>query len=192
MDNWTCAYCGVPASVIDHVNPVSNDGRNVYSNLVASCVACNYKKGAHVDLDMMARGFLVIAQRKERMNCPEEYTTKITEMQNAQNVGQYSAVFDPYIHTVHDPVRWEHITREKTHKQKRANALPPEGLLLIKVQRQEMKMFHKKCVVCREIKPNEMFYKNSTLLDGHEKKCKKCRKMERRQRYEDTMERKSA
>lgn len=46
-------------------------------------------------------------------------------------------------------------------------------------------MFYKKCITCREVKPNSMFYKNATFKDGHEKKCKRCRKLERRQRYQD-------
>lgn len=49
-DKHTCMYC---LSVLadrhltrDHVMPVSRDGKNVWSNVVTSCMACNLRKGA--------------------------------------------------------------------------------------------------------------------------------------------------
>lgn len=40
-DHDRCRYCGERAECIDHVNPVSNGGRDSKSNLVACCTACN-------------------------------------------------------------------------------------------------------------------------------------------------------
>lgn len=42
-DNWTCRYCGEKAEHIDHVIPYSKGGPSTMSNLVAACVACNFK-----------------------------------------------------------------------------------------------------------------------------------------------------
>lgn len=40
-DNYTCQYCGEPATEPDHVIPRSVGGTDAMSNLVASCVTCN-------------------------------------------------------------------------------------------------------------------------------------------------------
>lgn len=45
-DNYTCRYCGGAASTTDHVVPLASGGMNTESNLVASCLTCNAKKGA--------------------------------------------------------------------------------------------------------------------------------------------------
>lgn len=44
-DNNTCAYCGRPATTVDHVVPVSKGG-DAYDtdNMVAACVSCNMSK----------------------------------------------------------------------------------------------------------------------------------------------------
>lgn len=39
--NYNCVYCGLPATVIDHVIPVCHGGRNGENNLVAACHRCN-------------------------------------------------------------------------------------------------------------------------------------------------------
>jgi hypothetical protein len=44
-DNFSCHYCGEPASQIDHKIPLSHGGNNVTTNLVASCARCNNLKG---------------------------------------------------------------------------------------------------------------------------------------------------
>jgi hypothetical protein len=41
----TCVYCGAPASSIDHVQPLSQGGRNGRENCVPACLACNGSKG---------------------------------------------------------------------------------------------------------------------------------------------------
>jgi len=40
-----CVYCGRPATVVDHVTPLSRGGHSLRDNLVASCVQCNSSKG---------------------------------------------------------------------------------------------------------------------------------------------------
>ncbi|MBI5835443.1 MAG: HNH endonuclease [Armatimonadetes bacterium] len=47
-DGHRCQYCGAENVVltIDHVLPSSRGGGNDWTNLVASCVACNNKKGS--------------------------------------------------------------------------------------------------------------------------------------------------
>jgi len=44
-DNRCCAYCGGPASTIDHILPRSRGGRNTWRNTTAACYACNQRKG---------------------------------------------------------------------------------------------------------------------------------------------------
>ncbi len=46
-DNYTCQYCGrkdAPLTV-DHVIPRHLGGRQVWTNLVTACSACNHRKG---------------------------------------------------------------------------------------------------------------------------------------------------
>ena len=46
-DAWTCQYCGSskPGLTVDHVIPRSRGGESVWENIVASCAACNRRKG---------------------------------------------------------------------------------------------------------------------------------------------------
>ena len=44
-DNYTCFYCGDLALQVDHVIPRIHGGRDIPSNLVASCARCNNLKG---------------------------------------------------------------------------------------------------------------------------------------------------
>jgi 5-methylcytosine-specific restriction endonuclease McrA len=45
-DRQTCRYCGVPATHVDHVLPISRGGPTHPDNLVAACQRCNLQKGA--------------------------------------------------------------------------------------------------------------------------------------------------
>jgi len=53
----TCVYCGnsyeINELTIDHVRPRCNGGRDITSNLVASCWACNQDKGSEHWLSWM-------------------------------------------------------------------------------------------------------------------------------------------
>lgn len=46
-DSWTCQYCGQrkPSLTVDHVIPRSRGGTSAWDNIVASCAACNRRKG---------------------------------------------------------------------------------------------------------------------------------------------------
>ena len=46
-DGWICQYCGgeKPGLTVDHVIPRSRGGESVWENIVASCAACNRRKG---------------------------------------------------------------------------------------------------------------------------------------------------
>ena len=45
-DGWMCQYCGARTSLtVDHVIPRSRGGESVWENIVASCAACNRRKG---------------------------------------------------------------------------------------------------------------------------------------------------
>ncbi len=47
MAGYVCYYCGQDATTADHVIPIKAGGDPIdQSNLVASCVACNSKKGS--------------------------------------------------------------------------------------------------------------------------------------------------
>lgn len=43
-DGGRCAYCGAPATSIDHVVPRSRGGEHTWENVVASCGKCNHAK----------------------------------------------------------------------------------------------------------------------------------------------------
>lgn len=47
-DDYRCRYCGKRAQTldIDHVIPVSQGGKTVFSNLVTACSACNKEKAS--------------------------------------------------------------------------------------------------------------------------------------------------
>jgi 5-methylcytosine-specific restriction endonuclease McrA len=44
-DGGACAYCGGPATTVDHIVPRSRGGRNSWLNTVAACGGCNQRKG---------------------------------------------------------------------------------------------------------------------------------------------------
>jgi 5-methylcytosine-specific restriction endonuclease McrA len=46
-DAYTCQYCGAnkPGLTVDHVIPRSRGGESIWENIVASCAACNRRKG---------------------------------------------------------------------------------------------------------------------------------------------------
>jgi 5-methylcytosine-specific restriction endonuclease McrA len=44
-DNETCHWCGEYATHADHVMPKSRGGSDDPANLVASCAACNLRRG---------------------------------------------------------------------------------------------------------------------------------------------------
>ncbi len=70
-DNYTCAYCGVPARVVDHIIPTSRGGRGTRANGVAACWRCNSKKGAKIDLLRIAKNIFVVVA-----GLPPEITTR--------------------------------------------------------------------------------------------------------------------
>lgn len=39
-----CAYCDAPAEHLDHIKPISRGGRDVLSNVIPACAACNLSK----------------------------------------------------------------------------------------------------------------------------------------------------
>lgn len=44
--NYACCYCGLWATHLDHVVPLSRGGADTESNMVPACAACNLSKGA--------------------------------------------------------------------------------------------------------------------------------------------------
>lgn len=51
-DGHRCAYCGRPATTIDHVLPRSRGGKDSWENLVAACVKCNNVKSDRTPQEM--------------------------------------------------------------------------------------------------------------------------------------------
>lgn len=43
-DGHRCAYCGAPATSLDHVIPRSRGGSHTWDNVVAACARCNHTK----------------------------------------------------------------------------------------------------------------------------------------------------
>jgi len=42
--NSTCHWCGAPATVADHLTPLSAGGQNTPANLVPACTPCNSRR----------------------------------------------------------------------------------------------------------------------------------------------------
>lgn len=60
-DNYTCQYCNVKYNylslTIDHVIPTSKGGKNIWNNVVSSCLSCNNQKG-NKDFDELPDDFI--------------------------------------------------------------------------------------------------------------------------------------
>lgn len=69
-DDNTCQYCGKHKPItelnIDHVVPKSQGGKNLWTNLVCSCIPCNEKKGPRTPKEA---GMKLIRQPKK----PSQY-----------------------------------------------------------------------------------------------------------------------
>lgn len=44
-DRYTCMWCGLPATTVDHIVPSSKGGSDLSRNLLAACSECNTKRG---------------------------------------------------------------------------------------------------------------------------------------------------
>lgn len=53
-DGHRCAYCGAPATTVDHIRPRSRGGADSWENLVACCLRCN---GAKADRSLESLGW---------------------------------------------------------------------------------------------------------------------------------------
>jgi len=55
-DQWTCFYCQMPATTVDHVIPIKAGGDPIaYDNLVSCCARCNSMKGSRSEGVFLAR-----------------------------------------------------------------------------------------------------------------------------------------
>ena len=55
-DQWTCFYCQMPATTVDHVIPIKAGGDPIaYDNLVSCCTKCNSAKGSRSEGVFLAR-----------------------------------------------------------------------------------------------------------------------------------------
>ena len=55
-DQWTCFYCQMPATTVDHVIPIIQGGDPIaFDNLVSCCASCNSKKGSRSEGVFLAR-----------------------------------------------------------------------------------------------------------------------------------------
>ena len=51
-DRYKCHWCGGKATTADHVTALAHGGRHDLANLVASCHACNSRRGAEITNDL--------------------------------------------------------------------------------------------------------------------------------------------
>lgn len=81
-DSFTCQYCGAtPPKVVlevDHINPVSNGGKNSIDNLITSCFGCNRGKAAGLLSDIPQSLKDRAAEIKEREEQIKGYNAILT------------------------------------------------------------------------------------------------------------------
>jgi len=76
-DGYLCYYCGIhlfnvnsSQITLDHVYPQYLGGRHTASNLVTSCLACNNKKQATIDVDRINETLEDVNRRNETFGIP--------------------------------------------------------------------------------------------------------------------------
>jgi len=60
-DNYTCIYCGEPATEVDHIIPRSKGGITSAANGVSCCKHCNMKKKGRLDVPFITRGLFYLS-----------------------------------------------------------------------------------------------------------------------------------
>ncbi len=56
-DCYECAYCGEPATEVDHIIPRAKGGGHELENLVACCKRCNGRKGSRSQASFLGTSF---------------------------------------------------------------------------------------------------------------------------------------
>lgn len=106
-DNFECQYCGAkPPKVpleIDHIIPVSKDGKTVIENLVTACFDCNRGK-SNVELNNIPSPLIDTIERKKiaqdqyleyKKILKREQKIILKEIEEVESV--YTLYFDDYI-----------------------------------------------------------------------------------------------
>lgn len=67
---FRCAYCGHPATEVDHIVPRATGGSDVPLNLTAACRSCNAIKGdrrlkPEIEKELLAEAFILADEVKE-------------------------------------------------------------------------------------------------------------------------------
>lgn len=82
-DSYKCAYCGRPATTVDHVLPRCKGGKDTWENLVAACFPCNSRKA---DMTLSQLGWRL----KDTPKCPRSSVLFIRGLERVeQDWGQY-------------------------------------------------------------------------------------------------------
>jgi hypothetical protein len=72
-----CAYCGTPASQVDHIRPLARGGADTADNLAPACGQCNRSKGARLLIEWIPA--LVEHGAANSANIAAEYARQLTE-----------------------------------------------------------------------------------------------------------------
>lgn len=81
IEHDPCAYCGHPSEHIDHITPIAGGGNSSWTNLTASCAACNHSKNATPMLAWMAGK----AKHKDTLILMGEATVGATNGETQEN-----------------------------------------------------------------------------------------------------------
>ncbi len=60
-DNYTCIYCGNPATVVDHILSHELGGKTIMSNGISCCKSCNKFKESDSIGNYLIKGMAYIA-----------------------------------------------------------------------------------------------------------------------------------
>lgn len=96
-DGHKCAYCGKPATTVDHIVPKKHGGDNSYENCVAACLRCNSKKA---DKLLREVGYSLLIKPYS----PSPYSTILSKAQSSPDVfiawSKYVFLYQPQLEEV--------------------------------------------------------------------------------------------
>jgi len=132
-DDFTCQYCGrKPPTVllqVDHIIPVSHQGKTEPENLITSCAECNIGKSAN-PLEQKLSPIMVSAEKeKEKFDQIKEYQAFLTEKAEVMNAW-FKGISDEWMRqTGQDPNQWQVGSEKENAIRRFLKRIPAEEIM---------------------------------------------------------------